>query len=118
MWPTYDKEKDVVVHAKGQAEAVHKYIESGFAGLIFDNEHNGLQLPLHIAAIARVPFLAANVGLGGTYFDLSQGVGNLIRVCGSKEQADKWIPQLISGESFGTMCLSETQAGSSLAEVA
>lgn len=36
-WPKYDRENDVVVHAKGQVEAVKKYCEQGFLGLIFDN---------------------------------------------------------------------------------
>lgn len=86
----YDREKDVVIHTPEQVEAMRLYAEQGFtgtyrpyftllplrffffAGLIFDHEHNGLQLPLHIAALARIPFTAANVGLAGTYFDLSQ----------------------------------------------
>ena len=36
-WPKYDRENDVVVHPKGQVEAVQKYCEQGFLGLIFDN---------------------------------------------------------------------------------
>lgn len=36
-WPQYDRENDVVVHPKGQVEAVQKYCEQGFLGLIFDN---------------------------------------------------------------------------------
>ncbi len=49
--------------------------------------------------------------------DVSQGVGNLIQHCGSKEMADKWVPEIASGSSFGTMCLSEPQAGSSLSHL-
>ena len=106
-----------MIHAKGQTEAVQKYCDAGFMGLIFDTEYGGLQLPVHISALARMPFVAANVGLGGTYMDLTQGVGNLIRACGGKDMAAKWIPRLATGETFGTMCLSETQAGSSLTDV-
>ncbi len=52
-----------MVHYKGQVEAMKKYCEAGFMGLIFSNEHGGLQLPIHISAITRIPFLTANVGM-------------------------------------------------------
>ena len=61
--------------------------------------------------------MAANSGLAGTNFDVTQGVANLIHTCASKELADKWVPQIVTGESFGTMCLSEPHAGSSLTDV-
>ena len=80
-------------------------------------EYGGLQLPIHVSAITRVPFVAANSGLAGTNFDVTQGVANLIHTCAAKELADKWVPQIVTGESFGTMCLSEPHAGSSLTDV-
>jgi alkylation response protein AidB-like acyl-CoA dehydrogenase len=38
--------------------------------------------------------------------------------CGSAEQVDTWVKPMVEGRFFGTMCLSETQAGSSLADIA
>lgn len=49
-WPSYDRERDVVMHAKGQVEAVRKYCEGGFLGLIFDNVRHDftfLSQPIH-----------------------------------------------------------------------
>jgi alkylation response protein AidB-like acyl-CoA dehydrogenase len=37
---------------------------------------------------------------------------------GSEEQIATWVPPMVEGRFTGTMCLSETQAGSSLADVA
>lgn len=61
--------------------------------------------------------MAANAGLAGTNFDLNQGVANLIHACASRDLIDKWVPKIVSGECFGTMCLSEPHAGSSLTDV-
>jgi alkylation response protein AidB-like acyl-CoA dehydrogenase len=71
--PVYDREKDIVTHMPEQVEAMKRYKELGFLGLLADYEHGGSQVPVHIAALARLPFTTANVGLGGTYVDLSNG---------------------------------------------
>ncbi len=42
---------------------------------------------------------------------------NLIRTFGSEAQKKKYLPSLLSGRFFGTMCLSEPQAGSSLSDI-
>jgi butyryl-CoA dehydrogenase len=115
--PHYDREKDEVVHAEGQVDAMRQYAESGFHGLVFDYDNGGLQLPLHVASLMRVPFTAANVGLAGSYMDLSQGVANMILAHANQDLIDRYIPGLVDGSSYGCMCLSETGAGSSLTDL-
>jgi butyryl-CoA dehydrogenase len=41
----------------------------------------------------------------------------MLNACGSQALKDKYLPNLVEGNWFGTMCLSEPQAGSSLADV-
>ena len=41
----------------------------------------------------------------------------LLAAHGTKAQQDAWLPRLQSGEVYGTMCLSETHAGSSLTDI-
>jgi len=51
------------------------------------------------------------------YLFLTQGVANMLNACGSDELKRKYLPNLVDGNWFGTMCLSEPQAGSSLADI-
>ena len=41
----------------------------------------------------------------------------MLNACGSDELKRKYLPNLVDGNWFGTMCLSEPQAGSSLADI-
>jgi alkylation response protein AidB-like acyl-CoA dehydrogenase len=52
-----------------------------------------------------------------TYLFLTQGVANMLNVCGSDALKETYLSKLVEGDWFGTMCLSETQAGSSLADI-
>jgi alkylation response protein AidB-like acyl-CoA dehydrogenase len=45
------------------------------------------------------------------------GNANLLRVYGTEEQKRLYLGPLLEGRFLGTMCLSETQAGSSLADI-
>lgn len=42
---------------------------------------------------------------------------NLLLAHGTPEQVDEWVPPMLDGRASGTMCLSEPQAGSSLADI-
>lgn len=61
-------------------------------------------------------FQAANVGTASYPF-LTIGNANLLLAHGSAEQVDTYVRPMVEGRFFGTMCLSEPQAGSSLADV-
>ena len=45
------------------------------------------------------------------------GNANLLLAHGSREQVDAYVRPMVEGRFFGTMCLSEPQAGSSLADI-
>ena len=99
------------------AAAVKKFSEAGFIGSTMDEEVGGMQLPSSVAFAAFAWFAAANVGSAG-YPMLTMGNANLIISHGTEEQIDTFVRPMVEGRYFGTMCLSEPQVGSSLADVA
>ena len=96
--------------------AMDNLYEAGFVASCLDAEHGGLQLPVTVANACMALFQAANTGLCGLPF-LSVGVANLINAYGSAEQKALYIPPLLNGRFYGTMCLSEPHAGSSLTDI-
>jgi alkylation response protein AidB-like acyl-CoA dehydrogenase len=98
------------------AQALAKFAESGLLASTFDTELGGMQLPVVVARAAMAWFQAANVGTAAYPF-LTMANANLLVAHGSPEQIDTWVRPMIEGRYFGTMCLSEPQAGSSLADI-
>lgn len=114
--PVFDRENDVVTHPREIAQAQKAYAEGGFLSMTLDESIGGLQLPYCVSGLANLPFSCANTALM-SYHGLTAGVITLLRHHGSKEIQDEWIPRLSSGECYGTMCLSESHAGSSLSDI-
>ncbi len=96
--------------------AMDNLYEAGFVASCLDAEYGGLQLPVTVANACMAVFQSANTGLCGLPF-LSVGVANLINAYGSAEQKARYIPPLLNGRFYGTMCLSEPHAGSSLTDI-
>ncbi|KFN43466.1 acyl-CoA dehydrogenase [Arenimonas oryziterrae] len=96
--------------------ALDAYAEAGFMALLGDEEEGGLQLPYTLALLSDAMFLAANVSTTG-YTLLARGVANLLQAHGTDEQKRRYRQPILEGRYFGTMCLSEPQAGSSLSDI-
>ncbi|MDP3967799.1 MAG: acyl-CoA dehydrogenase [Nocardioides sp.] len=112
--PTFDGER-VHLHPEVE-EALAVYAASGFTGATFDEELGGMQLPQVVASAVAAWFQAANCGTAGYPF-LTQANANLLATHGAPELVDRFVRPMLEGRFFGTMCLSEPQAGSSLADV-
>jgi len=97
-------------------QALEAFSEAGFMAASFDAELGGMQLPVVVAQAAAALFKGANIGTEG-YALLTIANANLLAAFGSEEQKRRYLPHLLSGRFFGTMCLSEPQAGSSLADI-
>ena len=97
-------------------EAITAYQEAGLCASAYDLEIGGMQLPWMVDQALNGMFVCAN-NPAHIYLFLTQGVANMLDACGSKELKDKYLPNLVEGKWFGTMCLSEPQAGSSLADI-
>lgn len=96
--------------------ALDVYVESGFLAAEFDGDVGGMQLPSIVNMAMGGMFHCANGPLMSYPF-LTAGAANLLKVCGSDALKEKYLPNMLSGQWFGTMCLSETQAGSSLGDI-
>ena len=91
----------------------------GAAGLVageFDHDIDGYQLPFVVSRAAFAWLQAANISTA-SYLGLTIGNAHLLAAHGNKEQIDTWVRPMLDGRYLGTMCLSEPQAGSSLANI-
>lgn len=84
------------------------------AGQDFDND--GMQLPCVVEKAGFAYFKGANVGTSSYPF-LTIGNANTLMKCGTPQQIEQFVKPMLSGRFFGTMCLSEPQAGSSLSDI-
>jgi alkylation response protein AidB-like acyl-CoA dehydrogenase len=112
--PTFDGESVTLIPEVKRALEV--FAEAGLLGGTLDEDLGGLQLPTVIGNAVFAWFQAANVGTSSYPF-LTIGNANLLIAHGSQEQVDTYVRPMVEGRYFGTMCLSEPQAGSSLSDV-
>ena len=112
--PTFDGQRVHMVPEIGRA--LTAFAESGLLSAAMDAEIGGGQLPhtVHRACFAWLQ--AANISTA-SYAMLTMANANLLRTYGSQEQIDRYVLPMLEGRYTGTMCLSEPQAGSSLADV-
>jgi butyryl-CoA dehydrogenase len=97
--------------------AARAYVESGMLAAAQDYEIGGMQLPCVVEMAANSLFSKAGIGLGGGGM-LTSGNANLLMAHGTAVQREVFAKNEFAGRFFGTMCLSEPQAGSSLSDVA
>ncbi|MFJ9317161.1 acyl-CoA dehydrogenase [Pimelobacter simplex] len=97
--------------------ALRAFADAGLIGAAMDAEAGGVQLPHVVQQACFAWFQAANVSTSG-YPMLTMANANLLLAHATPEQVARFVPPMLEGRWFGTMCLSEPQAGSSLADVA
>ncbi|MES1986042.1 MAG: acyl-CoA dehydrogenase [Pseudomonadota bacterium] len=97
--------------------ALRRYAELGLFSASFSPDVGGMGLPGLLANASFAQFLAANVATAA-YPMLTTANARLIAAFGSAAQIETFALPQIAGRWFGTMCLSEPQAGSNLADVA
>ena len=96
--------------------ALAAFRAQGFPGMTASAEHGGLGLPRLAANAAFLWFQAANVSIAN-YAMLSMSAAELLAAHATPEQKARYLAPLIDGRTFGTMALSEPQAGSSLGDI-
>jgi alkylation response protein AidB-like acyl-CoA dehydrogenase len=111
---TYEKGK--VKTPEGFKEAFKKYSEGGWIGASVSAEDGGQGLPESLTMAAYEMFTGACCAVNA-YSNLTSGCANLIRSFGKPEQKKLFLERMYSGQWTGTMCLTEPQAGSFLADV-
>jgi butyryl-CoA dehydrogenase len=89
---------------------------TGFLAAGKDYEWGGMQLPSLIAFACLSLFKSANIATS-SYAMLTTANANVIERFGSEAQKRKYLQALFEGRAFGTMALTEPQAGSSLSDL-
>jgi len=97
-------------------EALRAFAEAGFFALPFPEEVGGLQAPWFLHTAVSGLFSCANTSVANYAF-LTVAAANLLNTFGSPELKATFLAPMLEGRWFGTMCLSEPQAGSSLADI-
>ena len=96
--------------------ALRQYADAGLFAAGFDPELGGMNLPYLVHAASFAQFAAANVATAA-YTMLTIANARLIATFGTPAQVQRFAAPQIEGRWLGTMCLSEPQAGSSLADM-
>jgi alkylation response protein AidB-like acyl-CoA dehydrogenase len=98
------------------AEALKVFCDAGLMAAGQDEALGGMQLPCVVEKACFAWFTAANIATAAYPF-LTIGNANLLNAHGSAAQVETYVRPMMSGRFFGTMCLSEPQAGSSLGDI-
>jgi alkylation response protein AidB-like acyl-CoA dehydrogenase len=112
----YVGDDGTVVLPEEIGSGIAEFVKAGLMAGSFDDDLGGMQLPTVVNRAAMAWFQAANAAMS-SYTFLTVGNANLIAEYGTAEQIDTWVRPMVEGRFFGTMCLSEPQAGSSLADI-
>ena len=105
-----------VIQPAELSQALRSFTETGLTAATFDEELGGGQLPWVIHAACSMFLQAGSVGAAAYPF-LSAANANLLVKHGTPEQIATYAVPVIEGRWFGTMALSEPQAGSSLGDI-
>ncbi|SHU59302.1 acyl-CoA dehydrogenase [Mycobacteroides abscessus subsp. abscessus] len=114
--PPFVDESGKVVLIDEIKQALDDFNGAGLMASSFDERVGGMQLPNVVAQSSAAFFRAANPATF-SYAFLTVGNANLLTEYGTDEQIDTWVRPMLEGRYFGTMCLSEPDAGSSLADI-
>jgi len=112
--PTFDGEKVTLIPEVKQAWDA--FAQADLLAMSMPQRFGGAQLPVTVAQAATAWFFAANVATTG-YIMLTAANANLLSRFGTDEQIEAFLKPMLAGRFSGTMALSETQAGSSLADI-
>ena len=112
--PTFDGTSVTVIPEV--AQALEAFAKADLLGMSADEALGGAQLPVCVAQAGFAWMAAANVATSG-YLMLTIANANLVAKFGTAEQLEAYVKPMLAGRFTGTMALSETQAGSSLADL-
>jgi alkylation response protein AidB-like acyl-CoA dehydrogenase len=112
--PTFDGTRVTVIPEV--KEALDAFGQADLLAMTADERLGGMQLPVCVAQAGFGWICAANISTSG-YLMLTIANANLLAKFGTEDQVDTFVKPMLSGRFTGTMALSETQAGSSLADI-
>jgi len=113
--PQFDGERVTLID--DIAQALQAFADAGLPAAIQDYARGGMQLPTVVEKAAWSYLCAANISTCA-YPLLAMANARLLLRHGNPAQIAAFAEPQLQGRWYGTMCLSEPQAGSSLADVA
>lgn len=106
--------KDGIVETpSGFKEAYQQYVEAGWPSMTHHEQFGGQGLPTSLGTVLNEIIGSANWSWG-MYPGLSHGCMETLWAHGSDEQKELYLPQMVSGNWTGTMCLTEPHCGTDL----
>jgi len=106
----------VVTTPAGFKEAYAQFVAGGWQGLSFPVEYGGQGMPMSLNLFKSEMMGAANWSFN-MYPGLSIGCINTLLQYGTDAIKTVYLPRLVAGAWTGTMCLTEPQCGTDLAQV-
>lgn len=106
----------VVTTTPGFKEAFEQFAAAGWQGVIHPAEFGGQGLPKLIATACFEMVHSASLSFALCPM-LTDGAIEALLTAASPELQERFVPNMISGEWTGSMCLTEPQAGSDLSMV-
>lgn len=100
-----------VTTAPGYMRALEQWREDGWGGMTHPEEFGGQELPQVIAS-AMDEMIIGSCCAFHNYTGLTRACANMLLRRASQEQKETWAKPLVSAEWQGTMCLTESGAGS------
>jgi alkylation response protein AidB-like acyl-CoA dehydrogenase len=90
--------------------------EAGLAGLLIGAEHGGSG-DSSLAYVAAMEEIAAACGSTSTVYMTQMHCAYPILLEGSDEQRARWLPRLCDGSAYGSLAITEPEAGSDVASL-
>ena len=102
-----------VTTPEGYKQAYQEYIDAGWQSITGDPEYGGQGLPKALHVLIEEMVYACNTSFC-LYGSLTAGAYHCLHAHGSDDMKAQYLPKLVSGQWSGTMCLTESHAGSDL----
>ena len=102
-----------VITPDGFSEAYRTFTEGGWGALTGDPGYGGQGMPKMLAVLFEEMLFASNSSFA-LYPILTNGATLALSLHGSEELKQRYLPALYSGRWSGTMCLTESHAGTDL----
>lgn len=97
----------------GFPEAFKQLADGGWAGLAGAPEYGGQTMPKMLVLLFEEMLYASNIAMG-LYLSLGSGAALSIANHASEELKTSYLPNMYSGKWAGSMCLTESHAGTDL----
>ncbi len=103
----------MVTTPEGFKSAYRQFVDNGWPALAQDMNKGGQGLPMSLQMAAYEMIISANLAWG-LYPTITWGAVTTIEAHGTETQKRLFLPEMIAGRWTGTMCLTESHAGSDL----